>query len=351
MLRYLFSNLIDEEIKRDEVFREQVMNEQIRTLQRSNAPTSIQLPQVDINGWDTDGGPTSASTLKASNGFHFPPTTPGLSIGLATPATLTSVHSTHPVNRLSPTAEEGAHLEKTTSQQSHSRSSSGRADDYFSAAPQSAPPPTILEGSAGGKIAAPGEVGDNALHQLPSEPDKEIPSKESGALFGRKFRMNMSFGMKKLGKSSTTESNKPVVVEQKVEDSEDSTSTKTDDRILEDNFFGVLQRIRLGYEDELHAGATALASAITPSLPNETPVLKPPLTTTILIQEERPDSGGVADLFEGTVGSLGRQADLIEKAAPMWLGEVLLRVREALESASERVVLICRRTKYHRRRL
>ena len=48
--------------------------------------------------------------------------------------------------------------------------------------------------------------------------------------------------------------------------------------------------------------------------------------TTILIQEDRPDSGGVADLFEGKVGTLGSQADLIEKAAPMWLAEVLLRV-------------------------
>jgi WD repeat-containing protein 48 len=60
-------------------------------------------------------------------------------------------------------------------------------------------------------------------------------------------------------------------------------------------------------------------------LPNDTPVLKPPTNTTILIQEDRVDSGGVADLFEGRVGSLGHQADLIEKVAPIWLAECLLR--------------------------
>jgi WD repeat-containing protein 48 len=60
-------------------------------------------------------------------------------------------------------------------------------------------------------------------------------------------------------------------------------------------------------------------------LPAETPVLKPPLNTTILIQEDRPEAGGVADLFEGTVGALGELCDAVERAAPMWLGEVLLR--------------------------
>jgi WD repeat-containing protein 48 len=53
--------------------------------------------------------------------------------------------------------------------------------------------------------------------------------------------------------------------------------------------------------------------------------LKPPPNTTILIQEERPEAGGVADLFEGKVGSTAEMADLIEKVAPMWLGDALLR--------------------------
>jgi WD repeat-containing protein 48 len=69
-------------------------------------------------------------------------------------------------------------------------------------------------------------------------------------------------------------------------------------------------------------------TAITPSLPNDTPVLKLPPDTTVLIQEDMSDHGGVVDLFGGTVGSLGRQADIIERVAPTWLGECLLRVRK-----------------------
>jgi len=131
--------------------------------------------------------------------------------------------------------------------------------------------------------------------------------------------------MKKFGNTSTPEVVKPAAVDEKSEDS-DSRSSKTDERVIEDNFFGVIQRIRHVYEDQVHDGAQVLTSAITPSLPNETPVLKPPLNTTILIQEDRPDSGGVADLFEGNVSSLGQQADIIEKVAPVWLADVLLRV-------------------------
>ena len=131
--------------------------------------------------------------------------------------------------------------------------------------------------------------------------------------------------MKKFGASSTPETPKPVVVDEKADDS-DSRSSKTDEKVIEDNFWGAIQRMRRSYEEQVQAGSQHLTSLITPSLPNDTPVLKPPHTTTILIQEDRPDSGGVADLFEGTVGSLGQQADLIEKVAPMWLADALLRV-------------------------
>ena len=154
----------------------------------------------------------------------------------------------------------------------------------------------------------------------PTEPD--TPAKKGKGMFGKKFGFN-----KKLFSTGTAvvEPAKPAVVDEKAEDS-DSRSNKTDEKVLEDNFSGSIQRIRQGYEEQLAVGADKLESQITPSLPNETPVLKPPASTTILIQEDRPEAGGVADLFEGKVGSLGQQADLIEKAAPMWLAEVLLRV-------------------------
>jgi WD repeat-containing protein 48 len=68
-----------------------------------------------------------------------------------------------------------------------------------------------------------------------------------------------------------------------------------------------------------------LESHITPSLPGDTPVLKLPSNTVILIQEDRIDSGGVADLYEGTVATLSASLPLIEKAAPTWLADVLLK--------------------------
>lgn len=247
------------------------------------------------------------------------PHTPGLAIGLATPmgpppsAGRNSQQNPH----LTPTTEEGSQLERTTTQRS-----SKQEGDYFGTvtsgtngnANGNGKPEATAEGSSDGK-----EEGVSS----PTEPD--TPAKKGKGMFGKKF--NMSFNMKKFSTGiPIAEPAKPAAVDEKAEDS-DSRSSKTDEKNFEDNFFGGIQRIRQGYEEQLAAGVEKIESQITPSLPNETPVLKPPSSTTILIQEDRPDSGGVADLFEGKVGSLGQQADLIEKAAPLWLSEVLLRVR------------------------
>ncbi|EOD45508.1 wd repeat protein [Neofusicoccum parvum] len=236
ILRYLFANLIDEEIKRDEVFRQQALLEK---KQQRKSPGTIEIPESNMNGWKEGSAPSSATTLRASNGFHLPVTTPGLAIGVATP----------------------------------SNSQPRKSND---GQPQS---PT----------------------------DGEKDNSKEGTMFGRKFKMSFG-GMKKLGRTQTPDAANKSSMETPVETPEDSDSrsSKTEDRVIEDNLLGVIQTIR-------HR------------LANETPVLKPPVGTSILIQEDRPDSGGVADLFEGTVASLGQQADLVEKVAPKWLGEVLLK--------------------------
>ncbi|KAF2496223.1 WD repeat protein-like protein [Lophium mytilinum] len=316
VLRYLFSNLIDEEIKRDELFRQSLI--QSNSLQRNNAPTSIQIPEANLDGWtNSDSGPTSASTLRATNGLHLPLLTPGLSIGLATPALPPPVTGTQQVHTLPTTLEEGSQLEKTHTQQSHGRDSS----DYFSRTPV---PGAAITPAANGnaKPEASTEASQENLPQSPAEPENADKTKKGNALFSKKF--NMSFKMKKFGGNSAPEVTKPAAVDEKSEDS-DSRSSKTDEKVVEDNFLGAIQRFRHVYEEQAHDGTQVLTSAISPSLPNDTPVLKPPLNTTILIQEDRPDSGGVADLFEGNVGSLGQQADTIEKMAPVWLADVLLR--------------------------
>ncbi|CBX92874.1 similar to WD repeat protein [Plenodomus lingam JN3] len=312
ILRYLFSNLIDEEIRRDEIFRADLIKQKEEEPKPSR-PTNIELPDPGLSGWDNNvSGPTSASTIKANNGFHLPHT-PGLAIGLATPmqAPPSAGRNSQSNTVLTPTTEEGAQLEKTSTQ----RSSTQDGGDYFGSAST-----TNTNGNSNGK---PGDAKEGTAEskdeplQSPSEPD--TPAKKGKGMFGKKF-----FNMKKFSTGTATAEPAKPAVDEKAEDS-DSRSSKTDEKTIEDNFFGSIQRIRQGYEEQLAAGATKLETQIAPSLPSETPVLKPPASTTILIQEDRPDSGGVADLFEGKVGSLGLQADLIEKAAPMWLAEVLLR--------------------------
>jgi WD repeat-containing protein 48 len=210
---------------------------------------------------------------------------------------------------LTPTKEEGSQLEKTQTQD---------GGDYFGSASET-------NANGNGKAAETSKEGstDSKEETVQSPAETDTPSKKGKGMFGKKF--NMSFNMKKFSTGTAVPEPAKPAVDEKAEDS-DSHSTKTDEKTFEDNFFGVIQKIQQGYEEQLAAGATRLDSAIAPSLPAETPVLKPPAMTTILIQEDRPDSGGVADLFEGKVGTLGSQADLIEKAAPMWLAEVLLRV-------------------------
>ena len=335
VLRYLFSKLITEEIRRDETYRNQLLNAQ----EKSNAtgekvPTRIQIPPNQMNVWQPDTTvPSSGSTLRPStNGTLKTNSTHGLQIGLATPTSAYPPRSIAAAHTLSSTNEESASEEKPSSQQPP-------RNDYFSSNQITSPDVTAVDNSS----QTPGTPGAG---QEPSTPtaegtlkDASTPTKEG--LFGKKFRMNMSFsGMKKIGRSQAND--KPAAVEEKDEAESDSRSSKTSNsRILDDNFLGTVQKIRYGYDDSLHHQAqnqqahenglpvppsqTELPSTITPSLPSETPVLKLPSNTTILIQEERPEAGGVADLFEGTVGALGEMCDLVEKAAPMWLGEVLLR--------------------------
>jgi WD repeat-containing protein 48 len=318
-LRYLFSNLIDEEIKRDESFRAQLLSEN-KEERHTGRPTNIHIPSTNLNGWNSSG-PTSVSTLKATNGGNMPHT-PGLAIGMATPmahpqsANRNSQHNPY----LTPATEESSQLEKTQTQRS-----SVNEPDYFGQV-TSANGNGNTNGNGKDKPTMTEAATETKEESVTSPTEADTPKKGKG-MFGKKF--NMSFNMKKFSTgTAVAEPAKPAAVDEKAEDS-DSRSTKTDERTIEDNFFGSIQRIRQGYEDQLATGVAKLESQIAPSLPNDTPVLKPPASTTILIQEDRPEAGGVADLFEGKVGSLGLQADLIEKAAPMWLAEVLLRVRSS----------------------
>ncbi|KAF2483049.1 hypothetical protein BDY17DRAFT_140276 [Neohortaea acidophila] len=346
VLRYLFSNLIAEEIRRDGAFRRQLLSApDYKKLHRDNAPRSIPLPSLQTNGWHGNASAALASpaTPRAAGPIVIPPT-PGFGVMPATPgqnffSSPTRLVASH--NALSATTEEQG------GEQQPSRTSSERpTGDYFTARAS-----TNGVTSPGSGLKTPMTPGDSAVDEAttPSADTETAKGKEAG-LFGKKFSMRgMSFGsMKKIGRLQSSDKEKPTAVEEKEEGGEsDSRSTKTSDsRVIDDNFFGSVQKIRYSYEDSIQQQLQAqqqsqtqqenglpvstsqeidVQSAIAPSLPAETPVLKPPLNTTILIQEERPEAGGVADLFEGTVGTTGVMCDLVEKTAPMWLGEVLLR--------------------------
>jgi WD repeat-containing protein 48 len=341
VLRYLFDNLIDEEIKRDEAFRHSFLTSKDDGLVRPGAPGRINLPQSQMTSWyDNSSAPVSLDTPRATNGYHLAMNTPGMAIGLATPGpvpTLATYSTQQP--SLPTTVEEGETLSNTAANQPDARSPAAAdksGQDYFSQQPNISSAPGVTPGgtttdadtASDAPLVSPGAEG-----QMPTTPG------EKASMFGKK--MWKSFGMKGLKKTTTNEVSKPsTVVEESSSKSEDSGSRSSkaeDERVIEDNFLGLIRRMRLDYEAqfqhyekrEIESGMEKpllkLESHIQPSLPNDTPVLKLPSNTIILIQEDRVDSGGVADLFEGTVGSLAASADLIEKVAPTWLADVLLK--------------------------
>jgi len=304
VLRHIFSNLVDEMIKRDELYRKE-LNENVKKAgQRSNAPTSIQLPTSAAAGWQDNAN--SAVTPRA-NGNSYP-MTPGMGIGVATPA---------PLNHLPGVPEDSTSLDKRASQTS--RTSAEKSGDYFSSTP-------ITSEATAKPAATPSEPQhEEKPPKSPSDADKETNGKDDKPLFGKKFRMGMSFGSKKLGRSPSTNTEKPVVVDEKVEDGSETSENGEKEKEVDDSFFGIVQKIRNEYDKALLENSEQeVETGITPSLPNETPVLKPPPMTTVIIQEET--SGGSADLYRGTVATVGEDASLIEERAPMWLGDLLLRV-------------------------
>lgn len=328
-----------EEIKRDEQFRAQMLATQNKpNLDRANAPTGISMPPVPTDAWG-NGSHNGTPRAGGINGRN--PITPGLAISLATPAIHAGNVPPLPRDLGSPIAEEDA------TGLSAVGSASG---DYFTANGRSPNPNPISPNLGVNDPATPALSAEEAKTPAVDSKDDHPDQKDTPSKFGKKFgmkRMNMSFSMKKLGRTSTN-TDKDKAKEKEKEDESDTQSEKTtDSRHIDENFTGAIQKIRLEYKDRLSAhnqnptqeksaeensgitvgpsGEVDIETLITPSLPNETPVLKPPHNTGILIQEDKPEAGGIVDLYEGTVGSIAAHVDQIERVAPMWLGEILLR--------------------------
>lgn len=296
-MRYLFSNLIDEEIKRDEAYR-QKLNETVEkrvAAVHTKPPISITIPASRYE--QAVGSPITPR----ANGSQYPPMTPTMGIGLATPG-------------LSGLKEETSPLVKRSSQASQP---SQDKDDYFSNAIRSA------DGNQKSATTPADQPDDNAAKTENGKDKDKGELKSPSTPFGKKFRMGMSFGSKKLGRSaSSTITDKPAITEDKAAESE-SSSNHEPEKEFDENFLGVIQKIQDEYEKQLAENPhKPVETKIAPSLPNETPVLKLPPGTKVIIQEET--SGGSAELYRGTVETVGTDADVIEKCAPQWLGDVLL---------------------------
>ncbi|KAI1139771.1 WD40 repeat-like protein [Hypoxylon sp. FL0543] len=307
ILRYLFAKLIDEEIKRDEIHRLRLNDgvEKRQAASRLNPPTSISIPTSNMQGWEAGDSPL---TTPRANGANYP-MSPGLAIGVATPANLLGLSE----NAVTP----GSPLERVSSSQLHRTST----EDYFSTGISSvdAPAKPATTPAAVDQTPAKDEVPKSPVDT--KDRDKDT-AKSPSTPFGKKFRMGMSFGTKKLGRSASTTIEKPTTAEEKPEENK-SESSSNHEKEIDDSFRGVIQKIHNDYEKQLlEAPDKFVETKITPALPIDAPVLKLPPGTKVIIQEET--SGGSANLYRGTVMSVGVDADIIEEKAPMWLGEVLL---------------------------
>ena len=210
-------------------------------------------------------------------------------------------------------------MEKRQDNAGQQISSGDRSSDYFSSVPNSHQSEASSENNK-----APATPGEGPPGMASTSPTDDKEEKKKGSLFGKNFKMTFPKNMK-LGRTST-ETKPAAASEEKAEDVSDKSS-EPGEKIFEDNLVGVIEKIRHDYDEQGRARPDQpLSVGITPSLPNETPVLRPPADTLIIIQEDDPDSGGVADLYRENIGALGRDADVVEKVAPMWLGELLLKV-------------------------
>ncbi|KAB8342929.1 hypothetical protein FH972_022526 [Carpinus fangiana] len=305
VLRYLFADIIDEELRRDEKYRKDLISA-IPTLpvQTNGKPAFISIPAANMNGWQSSA-PTSATTPRAVGMKGRALLTPGLSIGAATPGmalTASPVLSAKPIPSPSDT---GSHdLSRPTS--------SEKPRDYFSSRI-----PAVEEAEEGS---------ESSEGKEPEAPTSPSDVKDNSTSFSKRLRA--SFTPKKMGKSTPApETLKPAAITEEKSDDSDSKSSQADEKVFDDSFRGTLSRIRAEYTTQAANEDGSIMSLLAPSLPTDTPILRPPPTTTVLIQEDRPDSGGVADLFEGELSSLKDQVDLVEHVAPSWLAETLLQNR------------------------
>lgn len=322
-LRWLFAPLVDEQVKRDGEYRAEA-----KAKAEEMAKSHSQTAPVDIPGKLSVPIPSDPSSAPGRSGYDSfgSPTTPGFGIGFATsPGSLTASvlnhgHNTHNNMGTSP-GESSDYLMSHQSADVARSSMSDRSSDYFSS-PKTQATPAEPDKS----LPTPGGE-QTPTATSASEPDKEERKKSSSSRFGKKFRMDFP---KKLGRTSSEA--KPQIQEEKVEEPE-MTSVK-EEKVFENNLSGFIERVHHDYEEYLSANPSQdLASAFAPSDESETPLLDIPNRTVVFIQEESGDSVVATDIYRGTVENISQDREKLEKAMPLWLADLLLRVSDNCKSS------------------
>ena len=308
VLRYLFANLLHEEIRRDEAYRlalgrgEDVVQSQQHELRAD--PTS-----------ETFFVDEESSPMTTPVAAERPPRGPEMSsfvIGAATPGIV-----------VSQTAAPIANVQQANEEPASNRT---QGDDYFTAKvtlQQVGEPEKENQPKTPQAVASEPDAPTS-----PNEPAAVASPKDSSQSFGK--RLKNTFTPKKLGKSSgAAEDSKTAQAAEQESDAATSTADSgSDSSDGQDTMLSVINTIRAEYAKQKQDNPSApIQSLVRPILPTDYPVLEVPGNTAIIIQEDHPASGGVADLFEGYRNQLGRNVDLIEKIAPRWLGGLLLKVR------------------------
>lgn len=287
---------------------------EIHDAQQPNGPGSIDLPTINIPRSSESQIASPTSTPRPAVSAYVSPGLSGHGIGVISPGGQSSLSTAHGGTPLATTVEEGSYTSRPVT-------SSERSSDYFSSNPNAQPPePSTPDPNTRSPVTSEEDSSFSALPPSSLEPEKEEKTRKGSSLFSKKFQMNFP---KKLSRTSTE--TKPTTAEELLESEKSSTK---EEKLYEENMAGVVERIRDEYEEYLTGRpGESLHSMVNPSPEDETPLLNIPSNVAIMIQEDHPETAVSAEVYRGCVESVRREVDEIEKAAPKWLGEFLLKVR------------------------
>ncbi len=225
------------------------------------------------------------------------PFTPGMTMGLATPAKTPALPS-HPSNPLFLGLTPGDRTALPTA------STLQGASDYFSAQGSN---PAGAAASAARVPQTPGTRSDEAANGQPVTPGVGVGAANgNGTGGGSGFMNKFRFGKKQADKADagvdSADEAKKKAAEAAAEASDESQRVVTHAQRLDELF----------------------SKALTPASLDEMPRLPLPPDTAVIISQSSADAGSWEAVYRGLVSCTGDDAEVLERTAPLWLLECLL---------------------------